>query len=150
MVMMVISAAALLSWVVTMQQIPKLVGELVLSVTKSPVTFMIIVNVFMVVVGMFLDAGSAITIITPVLLPIAMFLGVDPLLFGVIMVVNLSIGVLTPPVGLNLYVVSSIAKLDILGISRAVVPFILMIFAMLVLASAWPALIITLPNILVQ
>lgn len=150
MVMMVISAASLLSWVVTMQQIPKLVGALVLSVTNSPITFMIIVNVFMVIVGMFLDAGSAITIITPVLLPIAISLGVDPLLFGVIMVVNLSIGVLTPPVGLNLYVVSSIAKIDILRISRAVIPFILMIFAMLILASVWPGLITTLPNLLVK
>ncbi|NCA80556.1 MAG: TRAP transporter large permease [Sphingobacteriia bacterium] len=150
MVMMVIAAAALLSWVVTLQQIPQLVGAMVLSVTKSPIVFLVIVNVFMVVVGMFLDAGSAITIITPVLLPIAVKLGVDPLLFGVIMVVNLSIGVLTPPVGLNLYVVSSIAKLDILKVSRAVVPFIIMIFAMLILASAWPGLITTLPNILIK
>lgn len=149
MVLMVVSAATLLSWVVTLQQVPQMVAALVLSVTQNPAVFLVIVNVFMVVVGMFLDAASAITIITPVLLPLAVSLGVDPLLFGVIMVVNLSIGVLTPPVGLNLYVVSTIAKVDILRVSRAVAPFILMIFAMLVLASVWPELIITLPNILV-
>ena len=148
MVMMVIAAAAFLSWVLTLAQIPQMVAAMVLSVVNSSFWFLVIVNLFMVVVGMFLDAGSAITIITPVLLPIAVSLGVDPLVFGVIMVVNLSIGVLTPPVGLNLYVVSSIGKIDILTVSKAVIPFIILIFGMLIAISAFPQIVTFLPDLI--
>lgn len=150
MVLMVMSTATLLAWVLTLEQVPQMVTKTVLSVSSSPTVFLIIVNIFMVFVGMFLDAVSALTIITPVLLPAAKALNIDPVLLGVILVVNLSIGVLTPPVGLNLYVTSSIAKIDLIRISKAVIPFIIIIFAILVLMSAVPQIVTYLPNLIVK
>ena len=147
MVLIVVAAANMLSWAVTMMNIPTMVSELVYSITTSPVVFLTIVNIVLIVAGMFLDACSAIMILTPVLLPIALELNVDPLVFGIIMTVNLSIGVLTPPVGLNLYVVSSLSKVDILRVSKAAIPFIILIFLILLAASAWPQLITFLPTL---
>lgn len=148
MVLVVIATANLLSWAVTVMNIPKMMANLVYSITDSPVVFLIIVNLLLIVAGMFLDAGSAIMILSPVLLPIALSLHIDPLAFGIIMVVNLSIGVLTPPVGLNLYVVSSLSGIDIMKVAKACVPFIVMIFGMLILCSFFPQIITFLPALL--
>ena len=148
MVLVVISTANLLSWAVTVMNIPKMMADLVYSITSSPAVFLVIVNLLLIVAGMFLDAGSAIMILSPVLLPIALSLQIDPLAFGIIMVVNLSIGVLTPPVGLNLYVVSSLPGVDIMKVAKACMPFILMIFAMLLICSFFPQIITFLPRLL--
>lgn len=138
MILIVMAVASFLSWVFTMQRIPFLISELIFSITQNPMVFLLIVNLVMIVVGMFLDAVSALTIMTPVLLPVSLALGVDPILFGVMMTVNLSIGVLTPPVGLNLFVTSSISKVGVMRISKAVVPFILLIILVLVLMMLLP------------
>lgn len=148
MVLAVVAAANMLSWAVTMMNIPTIVSDFICNLTTSPFVFLVIVNLILIVAGMFLDASSAIMILTPVLLPIALQLGVDPLVFGIIITVNLSIGVLTPPVGLNLYVVSSLSKVDILKIAKAAIPFMIIIFAILIMASAWPQTITFLPELL--
>ena len=148
MVLVVIATASLLSWAVTVMNIPQMMADFVYSITDCPAVFLVIVNVLLVIAGMFLDAGSAIMILSPVLLPIALSLQVDPLAFGIIMVVNLSIGVLTPPVGLNLYVVSSLSGMDILRIAKACMPFIVMIIAMLIVCSFFPQILTFLPNLL--
>lgn len=150
MVLMVVSTASLLSWVLTLERIPQTVTNAVLSISSSPVVFLLLVNAFMIIVGMFLDAVSALTILTPVLLPAAKALGVNPVLFGVILAVNLSIGVLTPPVGLNLHVVSSIAKIDLLRVSKAVLPFVVLITIVLLVMILFPSLVTYLPNVLVR
>ena len=148
MVLMVIGTANLLSWAVTMMNIPRMMSDFVTSITSSAFVFLVIVNILLIIAGMFLDAGSAIMILTPVLLPAALALHVDPLVFGIIMTVNLSIGVLTPPVGLNLYVVSSLSKIDIMRVAKASLPFMIMIFAMLIVCSFFPGIITFLPNLL--
>ena len=148
MVLAVVAAANMLSWAVTMMNIPATVSAFVCNITTSPLVFLIITNLILIIAGMFLDASSAIMILTPVLLPIALQLGVDTLEFGIIITVNLSIGVLTPPVGLNLYVVSSLSKVDILRIAKAAAPFMILIFMILIMASAWPQTITFLPNLL--
>lgn len=148
MVLAVVAAANMLSWAVTMMNIPATVSAFVCNITTSPLVFLIITNLILIIAGMFLDASSAIMILTPVLLPIALQLGVDPLVFGIIITVNLSIGVITPPVGLNLYVVSSLSKVDILRIAKASAPFMILIFMILIMASAWPQTITFLPNLL--
>ena len=148
MVLVVIATASLLSWAVTVMNIPQMMADFVYSITDSPAVFLMIVNVLLVIAGMFLDAGSAIMILSPVLLPIALSLQIDPLAFGIIMVVNLSIGVLTPPVGLNLYVVSSLSNLDIMRVAKACMPFILMIFGMLIVCSFFPQILTFLPELL--
>lgn len=138
MILIVMAVASYLSWIFTMLRLPQSITEAILAKTYSPFMFLLIINLFMVIVGMFLDAVSALTIMTPVLLPTAIALGVDPIIFGVMMAVNLSIGVLTPPVGLNLYVTSSISKVSLIGVSKAVVPFIILIFLVLVLMMLFP------------
>ncbi|WP_003544136.1 TRAP transporter large permease [Desulfotomaculum nigrificans] len=150
MVLMVMATATLLSWVLTLEQIPQLVTSGMLSISSSPVIFLLVVNAFMIIVGMFLDAVSALTILTPVLLPAAKALQIDPVLFGVLLAVNLSIGVLTPPVGLNLYVTSSIAKISLVQISKAVMPFIYLIVIALLIMIFFPATVTYLPSILIK
>lgn len=150
MVLMVMSTATLLSWVLTLERVPQAVTNALLSVSSSPIIFLLLVNAFMIIVGMFLDAVSALTILTPVLLPAAKALSIDPVFFGVILAVNLSIGVLTPPVGLNLYVVSSIAKIDLVRISKAVLPFIVLITIVILVMILFPASVTYLPNVLVR
>ncbi|MFA5514223.1 MAG: TRAP transporter large permease [Sphaerochaetaceae bacterium] len=138
MILMVMAVASFLSWIFTMQRIPFVISELIYSITKSPFVFLLIINIVMIVVGMFLDAVSALTIMTPVLLPVCIGLGINPILFGVMLTVNLSIGVITPPVGLNLFVTSSISKVGILRITKAVLPFIALIFIVLVMMMIFP------------
>lgn len=140
MILMVMAVASFLSWIFTMQRIPFLISELIFSITQNPLVFLLIINLLMIVVGMFLDAVSALTVMTPVLLPVSLALGIDPILFGVMMTVNLSIGVLTPPVGLNLFVTSSISKVGVLRISKAIVPFALLIVLVLLLMMFMPSI----------
>jgi len=142
MVLVIIGMASYLSWVLTMQRIPQAATNFILGYDPSPIVFLLIVNLIIIVVGMFLDAASALTIMTPVLLPAALALKVDPIVFGVMLVVNLGIGVLTPPVGLNLFVVSSIAKIGVLTVSKGVIPFILMMSVVLLLMSFFPEIFI--------
>lgn len=148
MVLMVISTATLLSWVLTLEQIPQTVSQIMLSITDSKYVFLIIINLFLVVMGMFLDSVSGITILAPVLLPAALALGVDPLFFGVMMVINFSIGAITPPVGLNLYVTSSIAKIDIVTLSKSAIPFCFLIFAVLMMMVFFPEIVTYLPELM--
>lgn len=140
MILIVMAVASYLSWIFTMLRLPQTITEAILAKTYSPLMFLLIINLFMIIVGMFLDAVSALTIMTPVLLPTALALGIDPILFGVMMSVNLSIGVLTPPVGLNLYVTSSISKVSLIGVSKAAIPFIILIFFVLLLMMFFPQL----------
>ena len=144
MVLMVVTVASFLSWVLTMQRIPQSITGLILSQTDSAIVFLLVVNAIVIILGMFLDAVSALTIMTPVLLPAALALGVDPILFGIMLTVNLSIGVLTPPVGLNLYVTASIANIDIVRITKAVMPFIGILCLILVLMTLMPKMFLIL------
>ena len=148
MVLMVIATATLLSWVLTLEQIPQTVSRIMLSITGNKYVFLILINLFLVVMGMFLDSVSGITILAPVLLPAAISLGIDPLFFGVMMAVNFSIGAITPPVGLNLYVTSSIAKIDIVTLSKAAIPFCFLIFAVLMIMVFFPGTITYLPSLM--
>lgn len=140
MVVMVIAVASYLSWILTMQRIPQNVTRTIIEFSDNPILFLLVVNGLMIILGMFLDAASALIIMTPVLLPAALALKINPIVFGVMMTVNLSIGVLTPPVGLNLYVTAGIAKISILRLSRAVMPFIMLIIALLLLMVFFPGL----------
>jgi len=139
-ILIVMAVASYLSWIFAMLRLPHVISDLILSTTNSPLMFLVIINLIMIVLGMFLDAVSALTIMTPVILPTALALGIDPVLFGVMLAVNLSIGVLTPPVGLNLYVVSSISKLSIFQVSKAVLIFICLICGVLLLMIFFPQL----------
>ena len=146
-VLTVMATANFLGYVLTLSQIPQMAASAISSLTDSRIVFLLMVNVILVVAGMFLDAASAIVILTPVLLPACNAFGVDLIFFGVMMTVNLMIGVLTPPVGLNLYVVSSTAKIDILRLAKEAIPFMLILVAVVLLMVFFPDLVTFLPKL---
>jgi len=124
----------------TYQQVPDaIVGALSAHIT-SPIAFLLGVNLFLLFVGCIMDIGSAILILAPMLMPLAIAQGVDPVHFGIIMVVNLEIGYLTPPVGMNLIVATTAYREPFWTICRAVLPFIALMLLGLVLISLWPAI----------
>lgn len=147
-VLAVMMTANFLGYILTLSQIPQTAAAAMSAVTDSRVIFLLMVNVLLIVAGMFLDAASAIVILTPVFLPALKIFGVDPIFFGVMLTVNLMIGVLTPPVGLNLYVVSSIAKLDILKLSKAALPYMAMLVLIVLFMVLFPQSVTFLPNLI--
>ena len=139
-VMLVVATATVFGRVLTMMQTPQFVAELIVDNFSSKVVVLIIVNLFLLFVGMIMDTTPAILILTPIFLPIMAGLGVDPIHFGVIMVVNLAIGFVTPPIGVNLFVASSMTKIPILRIAKHAVPFIIAFLLALVFITFIPEL----------
>src|SRR5690606_21977727 len=137
-VMIIISTAGLFSFVLNRLRVPDLVSEAFLGFSTNIFIFIIIVNIFLLTVGMFMEAAAAILIFVPILLPVATSLGMDPIHFGIIVVVNLAIGLITPPVGLNLYVAIKISNTRIEAISRAIIPFVIILFVDVIIISLIP------------
>ncbi|PLT29393.1 TRAP transporter large permease [Peribacillus deserti] len=150
MIMFVISAAKVFSWYLTFEQIPSTVAGKILQFANSPVSFLLLVIVILLIVGMFMDSSAAILILVPLFLPIVMEMGIDPIHFGVIMIVNLAIGMLTPPFGLNLFVASGISKLSIMGVTRGTFPFIVVLIGALLVITFVPQLSLYLPDFVYQ
>ena len=147
-VMFIIALAAPFGWVLVQQQIPNAVLSALLTLSSEPWMILLIINAALLVLGMFIEGVALMIIAFPVLLPIIIQLGIDPVHFGVILVLNLMIGLVTPPVGLCLYVVAGIAKLSIGEISRAIWPYVLALIAVLMLITYVPALSLWLPHAL--
>ena len=144
-VLSIIAAAGLYGRIILSLQVPTVISEFVVGAIDSAWMFIILVNILLLFVGMFLEAAAAILIFTPILLPIALSFGIDPVHFGVIMVVNLAMGMFTPPVGLNLFIASQIAGIGIPQIARAVVPFVIILLVDLAIISflPWLSLVFT-------
>ena len=140
MVMFIVASGILFSFVLTAERIPGQVSEALLASELTPVMFLIMVNVLLLVVGMFMETSSAILILAPVLLPVAMELGVDPIHFGIIMVLNLEIGMMTPPLGLNLFVASGLTGMNILRVAKACLPSVGVLLIALVIVTFVPQL----------
>ncbi len=147
-VMFVIGTAGLFSFVLNRLGVPTLLSEFFLNITTSVVVFLILVNILLLITGMFIEAAAAILILVPILLPVAVSLGIDPVHFGIIMVVNLAIGMITPPVGINLFVASQVSKIKLAAISRAIIPFVLLLFVNVLVISFLPFLSTWLPSLL--
>lgn len=137
-VLSIIAAAGLYGRIILQLQVPTVISELVVGAIDSAWMFIILVNLLLLVVGMFLEAAAAILIFTPILLPIAVNFGLNPVHFGVIMIVNLAMGMFTPPVGLNLFVASQIARIGVPQIAGAVVPFVFILLIDLAIISFMP------------
>ena len=149
-VMMIIATASVFSWLIASQNIPTLLAEQLRQISDSPYVFLMIVNILLLLIGMFMESISAILILTPVLMPIATSFGIDPLHFGVVIVMNLSIGMITPPYGITLFVASSIAGRSITQVSTQIwLPLGFMLIT-LIAATYFPALITLLPNTLME
>ncbi|WP_216638034.1 TRAP transporter large permease [Bacillus sp. FJAT-29814] len=136
----IIAATSLFSWLLASQQIPQHITSALLGITENKILLLLIINLILLVVGMFLDSGPAIMLLAPILAPVATNLGVDPVQFGLIMVINLTIGLLTPPVGTSMYVASNISGVPILQLSKKLIPFWLIMIAVLLLITYVPAI----------
>jgi TRAP-type C4-dicarboxylate transport system permease large subunit len=147
-VLFIVAAASIFAWVLTTTQVTDEIARWVLSITDSKWTFLLMANIFLLFVGCFLETIAAITILVPVLVPIAMKLGIDPVHFGVVMVLNLMIGLLTPPVGMVLFVLAKVSKLSVEQTITAVMPWMLPLLATLAIITFFPALVMWLPNLL--
>ncbi|KUL94750.1 hypothetical protein DK26_17910 [Bosea sp. WAO] len=147
-VMFIIALAAPFGWVLVQQQIPNAVLTALLTLSSEPWMILLIINVALLVLGMFIEGIALMIIAFPVLLPITVQLGIDPVHFGVILVLNLMIGLVTPPVGLCLYVVAGIAKISIGEITREIWPYVLALIGVLMLITYVPGLSLWLPHAL--
>lgn len=144
--MFVIANALLLRHVITDEQIPQQITEAMLSYGFGPVTFLIVVNVILLIGGQFMEPSGLLVIVAPLVFPIAIELGIDPIHLGIIMVVNMEIGMITPPVGLNLFVTAGVANMSMMGVVRAALPFLGIMFIFLIMVTYIPAISTTLPN----
>ena len=147
-IMIIIATASIFSWLIAVQNAPASIADAIHQATDNPIIFLLLVNLLLIVIGMFMEGISAILIMVPVLLPIAVSFGIDPLHFGVVVILNLSIGMITPPYGITLYVASSVANRTVMQVSRKIgLPFLLMI-AVLLLTTLFPAIVTIIPDLI--
>jgi len=144
--MFIIANALILKHVLTEQQVPQHIAGAMLSAGFGQVMFLVVVNVILLIGGQFMEPSGLIVIVAPIVFPIAIQLGVDPIHLGIIMVVNMEIGMITPPVGLNLFVTSGIANMPVMAVVRAALPFLMILLVFLVIVTYVPALSTWLPN----
>jgi len=147
-IMFIVGAAKVFGWMLTNLEIPHHIGEFIVSLTSSPALFLVLMNVLLLVIGTLINASAAVVILTPIFLPVAERLGIDPLFFGVLMVVNLAIGCITPPVGLDLFVASAISKVPLEKVMQATLPYLYALLLALALFTFCPVIITFLPNLL--
>ena len=139
-ILFILAASTAFSRVLTLMQVPQTVSTFILENFHSPVAILLVINVFLLLVGMVMDTTPAILILTPILLPIVEAIGVDTIQFGIIMVVNLAIGFVTPPIGVNLFVASSLTEVPVMNIAKKAMPMIVLFLIALLLITFIPAL----------
>ena len=146
MLMFIIANALILKHVLTDEQIPQKIAGFMLDQGFGPIMFLIIVNVILLIGGQFMEPSGLIVIVAPLVFPIAIQLGIDPIHLGIIMVVNMEIGMITPPVGLNLFVTSGVAGMPMMKVVRAALPFLAVLFVFLIIVTYIPILSTWLPT----
>lgn len=147
-VMLIIGASSVLSFVMSFTGLPQAISTLLLGISDNKIVILLIINIVLLIVGTFMDMAPALLIFTPIFLPIAKSLGMDPIQFGVMIVMNLSIGTITPPVGNVLFVGCSVAKLQVEDVMKKLMPFFLAIVVSLLFVTFVPALSTWLPTVL--
>jgi len=144
--MFIIANALILKHVLTDEQVPQHIAGVMLEYGLGPIMFLIVVNVILLIGGQFMEPSGLIVIVAPLVFPIAIQLGIDPIHLGIIMVVNMEIGMITPPVGLNLFVTSGVAGMSVMGVVRAALPFLAVLFVFLILITYVPWISTVLPT----
>ncbi|MBM2576871.1 TRAP transporter large permease [Jannaschia sp. Os4] len=147
MLMFIIANALILKHVLTDEQIPQNIAAAMLGAGLGPITFLIVVNVILLIGGQFMEPSGLLVIVAPLVFPIAIELGIDPIHLGIIMVVNMEIGMITPPVGLNLFVTSGVAGMSMMRVVKAALPFLAVLFVFLILVTYVPAISLWLPTL---
>jgi C4-dicarboxylate transporter DctM subunit len=148
MLMFIVANALLFAHVLTTERIPQAIAETIVGWGMPAWQFLIVVNILLLIAGMFMEPTGIILILAPILFPIAMKLGIDPVHLGIIMVVNLEIGMVTPPVGLNLFVTAGITKMSIGQVVKAALPWTLILLLFLGIVTYWPPMTLFLPNLM--
>jgi len=147
MIMFLIGAAAVFGWVLTVQQVPARLVEIIRSVTDSPYVVLLLMNLVLFIAGALLDNVAAITLLTPVIVPLVKSYGIDPTFFGLIMIINLAIGQITPPIGMNLFVAANISGIGVERVVKHALPFLLVLVIDLLIFTYVPQLVTWLPSI---
>jgi tripartite ATP-independent transporter DctM subunit len=148
-ILVIVAMAALFGWVLSVEQVPQAMTKLMLSISTDPTVLLLLVNVLLLVVGMFLDSTTAILVIAPIIAKPLVAAGVDPVHLGMVVVFNLMIGLVTPPMGLALFLVADIAKVPMKDVLRQMVPYYVPLFATLALITFFPAITLWLPRLAV-
>ncbi|MCC7328132.1 MAG: TRAP transporter large permease subunit [Burkholderiales bacterium] len=148
MLMFIVANALLFAHVLTTERIPQAITEQIVAMGMAPWQFLVVVNILLLIAGNFMEPTGIILILAPILFPIATQMGIDPVHLGIIMVVNLEIGMVTPPVGLNLFVTSGITGMSIVEVVRAALPWLAVLLIFLIIATYVPALSMFLPDLL--
>lgn len=147
-ILLIISSASVFGWVLTANRIPEMVSGVFIAISDNPLVFLLLINLLLLLVGMFLETGAAVTVLAPILTPVALQMGIDPVHFGILMIVNLAVGMTTPPVGVNLFVACQIAGLRIEHIVKSMLPFYAALLTALAIITYVPGLSLWLPQLL--
>lgn len=146
-VFFVIATSSSFSWLLTSERIPAMIASGILSISDNAIFILLAINILLLILGIFLETNAIILLITPILLPIAAQIGLDPLVLGIIMIVNTSIGMITPPMALNIVIASGIGKVSIEEISKKIIPFFIVLFIVVLILTYFPIIITFLPNL---
>ncbi|AZO96375.1 TRAP transporter large permease [Halocella sp. SP3-1] len=149
-VMIIVGLASSFGWVLTIERIPHLVTTYLTTISQNPYLILILINILLLFVGTFMETTASIIIMTPILLPVVQQMGIDPIHFGAIMIVNLGIGLATPPLGLCLFIASTISKASLEDITKAIIGFLLVSSAVLLLITYYEPISMYLPNLLLK
>ncbi len=147
-VTLLIAMANLFGWMLSFERIPQLIAEWMVSLTENPLVFLLLVNLFLLLVGMVMDGIPALIILVPIFSPLLLQFGIDPVHFGIIICLNLTIGLLTPPVGAGLYIASSIADVKLEQLTKSIGPFLVVSILTLFIVTYWPELVMWIPSLL--
>lgn len=147
-VMFIVAASALLAWVLTREQAGPALVSFVLSISRDPYVVLLVLNVILLILGCFLETLSLMILLVPVLMPLIKALGIDPVHFGVMFTLNLMIGLITPPVGMSMFIACRIANIQITEFAREIGPFVLVLVAVLLVVTYFPSVVLFLPNLL--
>ncbi|MBI2247151.1 MAG: TRAP transporter large permease [Armatimonadetes bacterium] len=147
MIMFIVTTASVFGWILAREQIPQTIAAAFLEVTRNPTLMLLILNVLFLILGMFMETLATMLIFFPIVVPIIQAVGIDPVHFGVVAVLNLMIGLLTPPFGMLLFLMSGLTKLPMAEILRELVPYIVILIGCLLLISMVPQLVMFVPNL---
>jgi len=146
-IMFIIANAGLFSYLITRAGVPEMIGAMLVEWLKSPAVFLLGVNVTLFIIGMFIETSASIIVLAPILAPVAVHFGIDPVHFGIIMVVNLAMGMITPPFGVNLFAACTVARISLDQIVTRLIPFVLVVFGCLMLITYFPVISIGLRDL---
>ena len=145
--MVILGCATAFTRILTIEQIPMMITQAIINLTSNGILVMLLVNILLLIVGCFMDTTPAIIVLSPILLPVATSVGLDPIHFGIIMVVNLAIGFITPPLGINLFVSARVGNVPLEVVTRGIIPFIIVMLTCLMLVTYVPQLSMFVPNL---